>query len=229
VTLRNNQVRTENGILTPEKNLGVLLGPGDNIQEIIINVGYGDFLDTLTTNDFDDLNTLLNYSIIFIASSSPTIDFFQQKNLSDYLFSGGNVYASDSAALDFCDLLMELGIKSCGGDDFIGSPQTINAQVPNSSLEVFLGSNQAPVKYIAPSWFSINDTVKSYPTLNVYTTGTYFTRQYQDTVTDGVLSFNIDLNPNSPGGNLIYTTFRNEPNQNAADVLSILKFYIFEM
>lgn len=194
----------------------------DSVQGIIRSLGYSSYLTEIHINDFENLNTLMQYSVIFINGGSSSKYLNSQiitSNISSYLNSGGKIYASDWAIICLAQLY------DIGGS-FNGDPQIIpSAIIVEQSLKKFLhDSSSTSIQYIMDDWVSINGPTDSCNCIVPYIKGTY-TVDSNTVITNRTLSFYKIVG--NLGGKFIYTTFRNEPNI-SQQVKRIIQFYFYE-
>jgi hypothetical protein len=82
--------------LTQVAKLAHIAGAWDKIEDVIVALGYTSTL--ITVNDLSILDTLTNYSGIFLnCGKSDVLDSLKYDNLKQFVLGGGSLYASDYA------------------------------------------------------------------------------------------------------------------------------------
>lgn len=209
--------------LSPEIKLAYLAGERDNIQQIVTQLGYP--IQQLQVSDFNSLQTLQQYRYIFINSGNDSrfnLNTTQiSVNISDYLKSGGMIYASDWAVECLRPIYDLPGT-------YLGNQQTvINAPVILTELNSFLNKDSVTVNYNSNGWYSLDSSVEC-NCISTYLRGNYNISIQGITflIEDRLLAFNNQVGVN--GGGFIYTTFRNESNA-TVDQIKILQYFVYQL
>lgn len=202
----------------PSKDLAVVLGSYDSIEEIVIDLGYESYLDTLNAGQLSKSSTLENYSIVFIncgSGGSATLPDDRVSALRDYINNGGTLYVSDLEQ-DYAEEIFP-GTASFKNNT---STQTVAANISSNDLQKFVGKSSVDIKYDFSSWervVSTSDTT-SYPTPETLLSG------QPKELNSGTepLAITYDTGP----GRFVYTTFHNEAGA-TSDQRVVLKYYVF--
>jgi hypothetical protein len=193
---------------------------------VFINCGYMDrdfFKASIEYEDYFDFYGTITFNYNAIT----------YQNLRQFVQNGGSLYASDWAwpaveglkanVIDF------YGSEGTDGNEVTqGVEGTITADVTNSALESFLGSDRVAVDFDLPIWAVINSVD---PSVDVYVRGNFevYTDDYgfnKTTLTDKPLL--VGYRPFAGGGYVIYTTFHYS-HQPSAQMLDVLRYLIFQL
>ena len=221
-----------NIILDDIGNLGFVVGEYDNIQTIIRDsLGYQ--VDSIAHSDLSDINFLANYDVIFLNCGEVTISglvmgfaSFTQEEVEamkgaivQYIFNGGNIYASDYSIgylASMCyDTIPPLNPNNIYPDtdicfDLSGMTMQLNTEVVDPELVDIIGID-ALIDYNLPVWAQLTaaNSFNGNPLL-------------RDPNSQAILAFNDQYG----AGNILYTTFHNEANI-TEDMSAILEWYIY--
>jgi hypothetical protein len=196
---------------------------------IFVNCGSQsrEFLASTTDYDFSAGNTVsFDYNHAVYA------------NLKTFVAHGGNVYASDWAwpiaegidptAVDF------YGDEDTNGSDvLIGDEGVVTANILDTDLELFMGTNQVPIDFDLMSWAVMEEAGSS--NTNVVVRGDFNVSvsdpnnpwsSTSETIVDKPLL--VRFKPFVAGGYVIYTSFHYERQANA-QMLDVLRFLLFQL
>lgn len=209
--------------LSPAIKLAYLAGERDNIQQIVTQLGYP--IQQIQVSDFNSLQTLQQYKYIFINSGNDSrfnLNTTQiSVNISDYLKSGGMIYASDWAVECLRPIYDLPGT-------YTGNQQSVNnAPVIQPELNFFLDVDSVNINYNSSSWYSLDSSVEC-NCISTYLRGDYNINIQGITflIEDRLLAFYNQVGVN--GGGFIYTTFRNESNA-TPEQIKILQYFVYQL
>jgi hypothetical protein len=253
VTVTENVVTPLNKsqtILNQVGNLAYITGYYDKIQTIIIDsLGYS--ATQLQISALDSFSSISGYQAIFLnCGKSGNLDSLKYANLSHFVSNCGSIYASDWAVeyLTGDNNFKSAITRTKGGNTPIMAKQTntcnpliggfINdtllctmksgqigyidsVDIVSPALQILLGKTKMRIHYDLGGWEVIQQL------------GPLFTVLLQDnTATNyGPLAVLLHFGGNcTQGGNILYTTFHNEPQTGVSgDVQNILQYFILNL
>lgn len=153
--------------LTQVANMAYVSGSYDNIEDIVIGLGYN--IDLITYNDLNNYTLMSQYDIIFLnCGSKPSTSINDSNvytNLAKFVTNGGSLYASDWDVA----YLTGGGSKSTGCNmqggfipdttlctSNIGSSGVISSQITSNSLGNALNFFTIDIEYDLGSWERIS-------------------------------------------------------------------------
>ncbi len=260
-----NSAIAESQLCVEQKSvrIAVVTGQGDKIEDLLtsLNLTFTTFdgsstgWPTVGAEFMSDLNAMKQFDIIFVncaaAKSGSAIDFGPNanaisRNLQAYVAEGGNLYASDWAALFVAaarprgfGFLTSTGMpvgNPLSTNVLMGyAPQTVSAKIADSNLAAFLGKTTVPIDFpkmtgaISLHWGLMSD-VEAGADVLVSTMRADTCKTTSCTAT-GMAAYNIPLAASVKvpgGGRVVYTSFHNI-GQNGDDVAQILKYLILKL
>ncbi|MFZ4400195.1 MAG: hypothetical protein ACOYO1_09185 [Bacteroidales bacterium] len=254
VTVIENQTLTlpsQQTILNQVGNLAYIVGYYDKIQTIIIDsLGYT--ATQLQISALDTFSNISGFQAIFLnCGKSGMLDSLKYANLSNFVSNCGSIYASDWAVEYLCgdgnvksfsqrtkDYKANLSFKqttTCtpkiGGfinDSLLCTMKTGQSgfidsiDIISPAIQTLLGKTKMTIHYDLGAWEVIQQL------------GPQFTVLLQDNnlaTNYGPLAVLLHYGSNcTQGGNILYTTFHNEPQTGVSpDVQKILQYFILNL
>jgi len=208
-----------------EKKTIAVTEPGyDNIQQVLDNMGSAYQYTNITNSDLANQSFDLNqFEILFIncSSKASTYAVNSANKLRDWVFNGGSLYASDWAYIYIKEAFPNN--INFPVNPMIGSVQSVKANVEDDGLKAVLGSSIIDLNFNLSGWVVIDDVPSG---TKVYLSGTYSTsessslsklrnglvnRQLLLSSPTGIKSGPLMVSFKYGQGNVIFTTFHNEP------------------
>lgn len=237
-------------ILNQVGNLAYITGYYDKIQTIIIDsLGYS--ATQIQISDLDSFANISGYQAIFLnCGKSGNLDSLKYANLSQFVNNCGSIYASDWAVEYLTgDGNFKSSVSHTKGGNYPAMPKQTNTCTPkiggfindtllctmkNGSsgyidsidiislpIQTLLGKTKMKIHYDLGAWEVIQQL------------GPQFTILLQDnTLTNyGPLAVLIHYGGSCTlGGNILYTTFHNEPQSGVSgDVQNILQYFVLNL
>ena len=233
---------TDSNVTVP--TLGVVLGSYDQIEDIIVDLGYS-FI-TLEVSDLNDYTYISTFDAIFInCTSSPGSGWTASGETAVQNFvevAGKSLYVSDWSAT-YVETIWPTAVNWYGGSVSAakqGNMQTLTAEVIDSSLQTVLGKTTAEVFYDLSSWVIISSEgvgtdvlLTGYPNVaTVYSAGVRSSNALSIAGTLEAVPLAVKFQPGgATKGLVIYTTFHNEAQASnvTADARKILEDFIFRL
>lgn len=212
--------------LTYAGKIGFVPGMFDSIQEFVKEMGIP--LIELSKEDLEDYDSLEDIDVLLLNCGSSDADFEKVgANLDKFLKAGKSLYASDWAIQDLTGLY--------DGHSFIpesllsweqgGDVVTIDGNIHFEPFKQAIGKNLLSIAYSQPNYVNILDYASNDSRFTLLVS---HPRQ-------GPLALNIQWGPSKVsasgtkyGGNILYTTFHNEPIV-SADVRAVLRQMILHL
>jgi hypothetical protein len=240
------------GVLTQVGSLAYVPGNWDKIETIIVDsLGYS--ATQISIADFDNDTLLAGFAAIFIncgalEMGSDNMDSLRYTNLMNYVQNNGSIYASDFAVECLTgdgywkpgsaqpkhthefkggQVMMNCINPMIGG--FIAdsslcttksgnSGMVFNAHITDPNIINVLGKDSLDINYDLGGWEVI------------HTADLPFTSIIHDNGIYGTLAVKMDIDFETNGGKIFYTTFHNEPQGTlSSDVQNILQYFILDL
>jgi hypothetical protein len=195
----------------------------DDMGRLLDELGAGYRYDMLRVEDFDKIDELRKYDVVFAtcgetpqawqSGSGESFDAFRRA-LRTYVEEGGTLYASDwrmqLLMLAFPELIDQQALKP-------GDAQEMTAQVVDDGLREVIGPD-IHLKFDLPNWFPAAFRGRDVKT---YLRGTYTCDDRKSRV-ESPLLVRIPVGR----GSIVFTSFHNEK-QNSRTELELLKYLVF--
>lgn len=227
-------------------DIAIVTGDYDNFDLVLNQLGFVNYelvdgLDGEVLNAFlGDPESLARFDIIFfnggfnedhviydIADPTNPVPERNLQNLRDYVFAGGNIYASDWA-YDLVERAWPSQVDFVGADEVPddaqkGDFELVNAVVSDAAMAEYLGGEYVEIQYDLPVWPPIESVADSTST---HLSGTV-------PYSDGMSEYTLTAVPllvsfNGGQGKVVFSTFRVVPNT-SDDMLAILQYMMYRL